>query len=85
MRVFMGGEILKEKKRLILVGGQKGGVGKSTFSRILLDSLRRRGRHVQIGLTLAEQARPAVPMDRIVAWELQVPSAESPQAFLATR
>jgi Mrp family chromosome partitioning ATPase len=34
---------LKAKKRLILVGGQKGGVGKSTFARILLDSLRRRG------------------------------------------
>jgi hypothetical protein len=31
---------------LILVGGQKGGVGKSTFARILLDSLRRRGRSV---------------------------------------
>ncbi len=34
------------KKRLILVSGQKGGVGKSTFARILLDSLRRRGRSV---------------------------------------
>jgi len=37
---------LKAKKRLILVSGQKGGVGKSTFSRILLDSLRRRGHSV---------------------------------------
>jgi hypothetical protein len=34
---------MKKKKRLILVSGQKGGVGKSTFCRILLDSLRRRG------------------------------------------
>jgi hypothetical protein len=34
---------MKNKKRLILVSGQKGGVGKSTFCRILLDSLRRRG------------------------------------------
>lgn len=34
------------KKRLILVSGQKGGVGKSTFARVLLDSLRRRGRSV---------------------------------------
>jgi cellulose biosynthesis protein BcsQ len=31
---------------LILGSGQKGGVGKSTFARILLDSLRRRGRSV---------------------------------------
>ncbi len=37
---------MKVKKRLILVSGQKGGVGKSTFARILLDSLRRRGRSV---------------------------------------
>jgi hypothetical protein len=37
---------LKAKKRLILVSGQKGGVGKSTFARILLDSLQRRGRSV---------------------------------------
>lgn len=37
---------MRENKRLVLVSGQKGGVGKSTFARILLDSLRRRGRSV---------------------------------------
>ena len=37
---------MKGKKRLILVTGQKGGVGKSTFSRVLLDCLRRRGKSV---------------------------------------
>lgn len=37
---------MKANKRLILVSGQKGGVGKSTFARILLDSLRGRGRSV---------------------------------------
>jgi Mrp family chromosome partitioning ATPase len=37
---------LKQKKLLVLISGQKGGVGKSTFARILLDSLRRRGRSV---------------------------------------
>lgn len=37
---------MKTKKRLILVTGQKGGVGKSTFSRVLLDCLRRRGKSV---------------------------------------
>ncbi|MFB9376099.1 zinc-dependent alcohol dehydrogenase family protein [Kineococcus gynurae] len=35
-------------------------------------SLRRRGRHVQIGLLPAAAGRPAVPMDRVIAWELQV-------------
>lgn len=35
-------------------------------------SLRRRGRHVQVGLLLGEAARTALPMDRVVAWELSV-------------
>ena len=35
-------------------------------------SLRRRGRHVQVGLTLADQAEPPVPMDRVVAHELEL-------------
>ena len=34
--------------------------------------LRRRGRHVQVGLLLGEAARTALPMDRVVAWELAV-------------
>ena len=37
---------MSAKKRLILVSGQKGGVGKSTFSRVLLDNLRQQGRSV---------------------------------------
>jgi len=35
-----------------------------------VECLRRRGRHVQVGLLLAEQARPSLPMDRVVAREL---------------
>ncbi len=34
--------------------------------------LRRRGRHVQVGLLLADAARPPLPMDRVVAWELEL-------------
>jgi alcohol dehydrogenase len=34
--------------------------------------LRPRGRHVQVGLLPAAQGRPAVPMDRVVALELEV-------------
>lgn len=37
---------MKHKRRLILVTGQKGGVGKSTFARALLDLLRGRGQQV---------------------------------------
>ncbi|WP_407345726.1 zinc-dependent alcohol dehydrogenase family protein [Pengzhenrongella phosphoraccumulans] len=34
--------------------------------------LRRRGRHVQIGLLLGAHARPPLPMDRVVGWELEL-------------
>ncbi|AFK55647.1 zinc-dependent alcohol dehydrogenase family protein [Tistrella mobilis] len=43
-------------------------------------SLRRRGRHVQIGLLLADQARPAIPMDRVIAWELELLGSHGMQA-----
>jgi alcohol dehydrogenase len=35
-------------------------------------SLRRRGRHVQIGLLLGEAASAPLPMDRVLAWELSI-------------
>lgn len=35
-------------------------------------SLRRRGRHVQIGLLPPVAGRPRVPMDRVIAWELDL-------------
>lgn len=35
-------------------------------------SLRKRGRHVQVGLMLADQAVAGVPMDRVVANELEI-------------
>ncbi len=37
-----------------------------------IHSLRRRGRHVQVGLLPALDGHPAVPMDRVIAWELDV-------------
>jgi alcohol dehydrogenase len=37
-----------------------------------LRSLRRRGRHVQVGLLPAAAGHPRLPMDRVVAWELDV-------------
>lgn len=37
-----------------------------------IGSLRRRGRHVQVGLMLAEQATAPVPMDVVVAHELEI-------------
>ena len=35
-------------------------------------ALRRRGRHVQVGLLLGAHSRPALPMDRVIAWELEL-------------
>lgn len=35
-------------------------------------SLRRRGRHVQVGLLLGAAATPPLPMDRVLAWELSI-------------
>lgn len=43
--------------------------------------LRRRGRHVQVGLMLGDHSRPQVPMDRIVAHELQLIGTHGMQAF----
>ncbi len=43
-------------------------------------NLRRRGKHVQVGLMLAEQAKPQVPMDRVIGWELEILGSHGIQA-----
>lgn len=45
--------------------------GEQTAADAIL-SLRRRGRHVQIGLLPAVEGRPRLPMDRVLGWELDV-------------
>jgi D-arabinose 1-dehydrogenase-like Zn-dependent alcohol dehydrogenase len=37
-----------------------------------IGSLRKRGRHVQVGLMVAEHATPPVPMNHVMAWELEL-------------
>ncbi|MGW5672499.1 zinc-binding dehydrogenase [Micromonospora sp. NPDC003776] len=37
-----------------------------------IESLRRRGRHVQVGLLPAAQGRPALPMELVIAYELEL-------------
>ena len=46
-------------------------VGSAATSTDAVLSLRRRGRHVQVGL-LAPDRLPALPIDRVIAWELDV-------------
>jgi alcohol dehydrogenase len=42
--------------------------------------LRRRGRHVQVGLMLAEHAAPSIPMARVIAYELELRGSHGMQA-----
>lgn len=46
-------------------------VGSASTSTDAVLSLRRRGRHVQIGLLSADQL-PVLPLDRVLAWELDL-------------
>lgn len=43
-------------------------------------NLRKRGRHVQVGLMLADHRHPAVPMDRVIAHELEILGSHGMQA-----
>lgn len=43
-------------------------------------NLRRRGRHIQVGLMLGEHNRPPVPMDKIVAQEIELLGSHGMQA-----
>lgn len=42
--------------------------------------LRPRGRHVQVGLLLADHANPHIPMDRVIAVELEIVGSHGMQA-----
>jgi alcohol dehydrogenase len=43
--------------------------------------LRRRGRHVQVGLMLGEHARAPMPMDMIISYELEIKGSHGMQAW----
>jgi len=45
-----------------------------------ISSLRKRGRHIQVGLLLAEQSTPTVPMSRVIAHELEILGSHGMQA-----
>lgn len=44
-------------------------------------NLRRRGRHLQVGLMLGDHARPQIPMDKVIAYELEILGSHGMQAF----
>ncbi|MFY1616351.1 zinc-dependent alcohol dehydrogenase family protein [Micromonospora sp. WMMD736] len=47
-------------------------LGSHTTCTASIESLRRRGRHVQVGLLPAAQGRPTLPMDLVIAYELEL-------------
>lgn len=44
-------------------------------------NLRKRGKHIQVGLMLGEQRHPAVPMDKVIANELEILGSHGIQAY----
>ena len=45
-----------------------------------ISNLRKRGKHVQVGLLLAEHSTPAIPMDKVIANELEILGSHGMQA-----
>ena len=46
-----------------------------------ITNLRKRGKHIQVGLMLADQRHPAVPMDMVIANELEILGSHGMQAY----
>lgn len=46
-----------------------------------LNSLRRRGRHIQVGLMTGDHRAPPVPMDAVIAHELEIAGSHGMQAY----
>jgi alcohol dehydrogenase len=46
-----------------------------------IKSLRKRGRHIQIGLMVGESSTPRIPMDKVLANELEILGSHGMQAY----
>lgn len=47
-------------------------IGSASAATASMYSLRRRGRHVQVGLLHGAEVHPPLPIDRLIGWELEV-------------
>ncbi len=56
-------------------------LGHSSTSYNSISNLRKRGRHVQVGLMLGDDANARVPMSRIISHELEIRGSHGMQAF----
>ncbi|MET0966177.1 MAG: alcohol dehydrogenase catalytic domain-containing protein, partial [Nakamurella sp.] len=67
--------VIEDAVRQITSGGAHvtiDAVGSPAIAAAAVRSLRRRGRHVQVGLLLGEAALTTLPMDRVIAHELEI-------------
>jgi alcohol dehydrogenase len=55
-------------------------IGDSSACFCSIDCLRKRGKHIQVGLMVAENSRPKVPMGKVVANELEILGSHGMQA-----
>ena len=55
-------------------------LGSATTARNSILGLRRRGRHVQMGLLVGDDADPSIPMGRVIGWELEIYGSHGLQA-----
>lgn len=56
-------------------------LGSTTTARNAILGLRRRGRHVQVGLLVGDDADPPIPMGRVIGWELEIYGSHGLQAY----
>ncbi len=55
-------------------------LGHPTTCRNSIANLRKRGRHIQVGLLLADESTPPIPMSRVIANELEILGSHGMQA-----
>jgi alcohol dehydrogenase len=56
-------------------------LGHSSTSFNSISNLRKRGRHIQVGLMLGEDANSRIPMSRVISHELEIRGSHGMQAF----
>lgn len=56
-------------------------IGNATVSANSIESLRKRGKHIQVGLMVGEHSHPQIPMAKVLANELEVIGSHGMQAY----
>jgi alcohol dehydrogenase len=73
------GEIIKITGRGAHVSLDALGSQETCFNSI--SCLRKRGKHIQVGLTTADHQHPKIPMDKVVAHEIEILGSHGMQSF----